>query len=99
MDQNSEHKVTFGEEEFKRPTFSAPSRGSTFGDMVIKYSGGLVRNERQASYVLIGFVVFCLLFIPFFLSMGPEEATIEAPRGNKVLYPSDGPPRLEKPER
>jgi len=32
---------------------------------VIKYSGGIVKDERQASYVLIGFVVLAIIFSLF----------------------------------
>lgn len=36
---------------------------------VIKYSGGLVKDEKQASYVLIGFVVVAII-ISLFLIFG-----------------------------
>ena len=36
---------------------------------LIKYSGGLIKNEKQASYVLLGFIVFVVI-ISLFLIFG-----------------------------
>jgi len=40
---------------------------------VIKYSGGLIKNERQANYVLIGFVVIAIVAALLLLSGGKEK--------------------------
>jgi len=37
---------------------------------VIKYSSGYIKNEKQASYVLIGFVVVAIIFSLFFIFSG-----------------------------
>ena len=34
---------------------------------VIKYSGGLIKDERQANYVLIGFVVVIVVIVLFLI--------------------------------
>jgi len=34
---------------------------------VIKYSGGLIKDERQASYVLIGFVAVAIVIVLFLI--------------------------------
>jgi len=36
---------------------------------LIKYSGGLIRNEKQAAYVIFGFIVFVVI-ISLFLIFG-----------------------------
>ncbi len=42
----------------------------------IKYSGGLVKDEKQASYVLIGFVaVAVIIALVLIFSFGGEQAT------------------------
>ncbi len=33
-----------------------PEKGSGLVDLVVKYSGGLIKNKRQASYVVLAFV-------------------------------------------
>lgn len=47
---------------------------------VIKYSGGLVKDEKQASYVLIGFVVLAVVVSLFLIFGGgpsqPTEGTV-----------------------
>jgi hypothetical protein len=60
-------------------------------------SGGFIKNEKQAQYVLIGFVVIALIFVFFFvLSGGGRSAKFEAPPGQKIIYPENEPPRLEQ---
>ena len=36
---------------------------------LIKYSGGLIKNEKQAAYVILGFIVFVVI-ISLFLIFG-----------------------------
>ena len=49
---------------------------------IIKYSGGLVRDEKQASYVLIGFVALAIAVVIIFMVSGgsnqPTPGTIPA---------------------
>jgi len=61
------------------------------------HSGGIIKNEKQASYVLIGFVVvaFIIMFIFLFIG-GGGKAKFKAPPGQKIIYPKNAPPRLEK---
>ena len=40
---------------------------------VIKYSGGLVKDEKQASYVLIGFVAVAIVIVLFLIFGGSGE--------------------------
>jgi hypothetical protein len=43
---------------------------------VIKYSGGLIRNERQAAYILIGFVALAIIItIIIVVSSGSNQPT------------------------
>ncbi len=37
-----------------------PAKGSKLVDMVTKYSGGLVKNEKQASYAVLAFVALII---------------------------------------
>ncbi len=69
MDQNNEPpKIVFEGEEFQRPrSFQTPT--PKIVQWVIKYSGGTVKDERQANYVLIGFVVLAIV-VSLFLFFG-----------------------------
>ncbi len=37
-----------------------PAKGSKLVDMITKYSGGLVKNEKQASYIVLAFVALII---------------------------------------
>lgn len=51
---------------------------------VIKYSGGLVRDEKQASYVLIGFVAAAII-ISLFLFFGRGNKGTPAPKPKGLI--------------
>lgn len=40
---------------------------------VIKHSGGLIKNEKQASYILVGFAAIAIIVALFLLSGGKEK--------------------------
>jgi hypothetical protein len=63
---------------------------------VIKYSGGYIKNEKQASYAILGFVALAIIISLFLVFGGGEEARFEAPSGQKIIYPENEPPRLQE---
>lgn len=66
MDYNEPPKVVFEGEEFQRPrSFQTPK----IIELVIKYSGGYIKDEKQANYFLIGFVVVAVI-VSLFLFFG-----------------------------
>lgn len=98
MDQyNEPGKIVFESEEFRRPVQSFQSKTPKIIDWVIKHSGGYVKDENQADYVLIGFVVLAIVIgFTFLFNSGGNKAEIKAPPGQKVIYSPNAPPRLEK---
>lgn len=66
---DSDTGVKFQDEEW-RPTQTFSPGTSKVIQWVIKYSGGLVKDEKQASYVLIGFVVVAIVIVLFLLFGG-----------------------------
>lgn len=81
MDYNNEPpKIVFEGEQFQRPqSFQTPT--PKIVGLVIKYSGGYIKDEKQASYVLIGFVVLAVI-VSFLVvlnrgsrELGPKEKT------------------------
>ena len=56
----------------------------------IKYSGGLIKNEKQANYVLIGFVVAAIIISLVLVFGGGKSATQEnftPPAEKYIPYP------------
>ena len=62
----------------------------------IKYSGGMIKNEKQAVYVVLGVVgLSSVITIYLFLNAGNLTVNIETPEGQQVIYPQGEPPRLQ----
>jgi len=60
---------------------------------VIKYSGGLVKDEKQASYVLIGLAVVAIIVSLFLIFGGGEKQEIFTPEAEapaeEVMPPAE----------
>ncbi len=70
MDYNNEPpKIVFEGEQFQRPARSFETPTPKIVQWVIKYSGGSIKDENQANYFLIGFVVVAIV-VSFFLLFG-----------------------------
>ena len=80
MDQNNEpSRITFEGEESQYPARSFDSQNPKIIQWVIKYSGGYIKEEKQASYVLIVFVVGAILLafiIPFFIGKSSPKSPV-----------------------
>jgi hypothetical protein len=83
MDQSPEETNLSGESstgvEFQSEKWESPQVNSSetpkMIQWVIDYSGGLIKDEKQASYVLIGFVVIVIIII-LFLFFGGGGSTM-----------------------
>ena len=60
-------------EEYKAPRSYSPGTPKMI-QWVIKYSGGLVKDKKQASYVLLGFAAVAIV-ISLFLIFGGDSDT------------------------
>lgn len=62
--------------EFEETRISSPVRYKNTPKMlewVIKYSGGLIKNERQANFVLLVFVILSIILTLYvFFKSGPS---------------------------
>jgi len=97
MEQNDiPAKIIFENEDTQRPQ-SFQAKKPKIIQWVINYSRGYIKDEEQAHHVLIGFVIvlFLAMFIILFNS-GSDKAKIEAPPGQKIIYPENEPPHLQK---
>lgn len=68
----------------------------TLTQWVIKYSGGLIRTERQANYFLVAFIVGGII-LSLILMFGTRGKPAPLPPNAKIIFPPGEPPRLEKP--
>ena len=66
LDDSSSRIKFEGEQQYVRPYYSDTPK---IIQLVMKYSGGLVKDEKQANYVLIGFVVVAII-VSLFLFFG-----------------------------
>lgn len=86
---DSSSRVKFEGEEFQRPrSFQTPT--PKIVQWVIKYSGGLIKDEKQANYVLIGFVAVAIV-ISLFLFFGGGKPK---PSSQEQVFPGTPPDTL-----
>ncbi|MBI3305546.1 hypothetical protein HYZ82_00210 [Candidatus Nomurabacteria bacterium] len=86
MDQNNEPgKIVFEGEEFQHSARSFQTATPKITEWVIKYSGGAIKDEKQANYVLIGFAAAAIIISLFLFFLGggqdlpPERVMSEFP--------------------
>lgn len=68
MNPDDPSKITFESEQWQPPTRSVQSQTPKIVQWVIKISGGYVKDEKQATYVLIGFVVVAIIVAFLFVN-------------------------------
>ena len=79
MDQNNEYprRVEFEtDNSWQAVKYYRETTTPKIIQKVIRYSGGYIENERQASYVVLGFVVFAII-ISLFLFFGDSSSNDE----------------------
>jgi hypothetical protein len=73
-----------------RPQVAVPRKGwgEKLADFLVKYSGGLIKDENQAAYVILGFVVVAIIVSLFLIfGGGPKSENLEKsfPPGSSVF--------------
>lgn len=71
--KDSSSDLKLDEEQRYAPSFDSDSGTPKMIQWVIKYSGGLVKDEKQASHALIGFVTAAII-VALFLIFGKHKA-------------------------
>ena len=83
MDYNNESpKIVFEGQEFQHSPQSFQTTTPKIVEWVIKYSGGAIKDEKQANYVLVGFVVLAIVVSLFLFIEGGASGD---PKDTKVL--------------
>ena len=66
MDQNNEPpKIEFEEEKWQRPIRTFHSGTPEIVRLVIKYSGGYIKDEKQATHAILVVVIIAIIFSLF----------------------------------
>jgi len=73
-----------GDVQFKeewRPQQFVPKKGwgEKLAGLIVKYSGGLIKDETQASYVILGLVAVAII-ISLFLFFGGSKKNASPPK-------------------
>lgn len=97
MNQNNEApRITFEGEEIQRPSALSQTQTPRIVRWVMQNSGGFIKDEKQAQYVLAGFVAIAIILVSILVFNGDgTNAKFEAPPGQEIIYPENAPPRLE----
>ena len=67
LDDSSSRVKFEGEQQYVRPCYSDTPK---IIQLVMKYSGGYIKDEKQASYVLLGVVAVAIVIAIIFLFSG-----------------------------
>lgn len=73
---SNDPRITFEEDQWQSPVRSDRSQTPKIIQWVIKYSGGYVKDRRQAEYVLLGFVVVAIVVSLILVLGGTPEAAL-----------------------
>lgn len=73
-----DNKVQFQEYHVPRSSLEEKSK---LVEWIIKYSGGLIKNEKQATYVLLGFVIMATGVALFLIFYGGNQQGFVVPGG------------------
>ena len=84
------------EQEQEVPSVSKNLETPKMIQLVIKYSGGSIKNEKQAQYVLLGLVVV-IIIITIILLLNAFRGPSEAPAGFRGNIPNT--PEYQNPPR
>ena len=73
LDDSSSRVKFEGEQQYVRPCYSDTPK---IIQLVMKYSGGYIKDEKQASYFLIGFVAVAIIISLFLIFGGGKDDSV-----------------------
>ena len=79
MDNNNNSKVEFEIQGEKPKGYYGQNKTSKIIELAIKYSGGIIKDEQQASYVVLIVSVLITVISLFFLFKGEGAPNIPPP--------------------
>lgn len=91
MDQDNEPSgIKFEEDKWSLADRTSYAKKTGMIEWVIKYSGGLIKDEKKAQYVLLGFTALIITISLFFISNSRSSSTSnnESPIYQEDLTPT-----------
>ncbi|HAS85169.1 MAG TPA: hypothetical protein DCS23_03850 [Candidatus Yonathbacteria bacterium] len=79
------NEVQFDIDQVQHTTFKP--KESVLVRLIIKYSGGFVKDEKQANYVLIGFVVVAIIVSSILFFDGGDKTQFPNPLTDYKYHP------------
>jgi len=70
MDQGNSPQVKFESEEWQPSKPASQKKSFSITKLVMAYSGGYIKDEKQAQYVLLGFVIIAVIIMAILFFMG-----------------------------
>lgn len=74
---NNQHKIEFENEEFQHSTRSFQNEKPKMPQWIINHSGGKIKNENTANFVLILFVILIIIISLFLIFGGKTTGSSE----------------------
>jgi len=86
MDQNNDFSgIKFEEDKWKQSTLSFQNETPKIIQLVMKWSGGAIKDRKQAEYALFGFVVLAIVISLFLVFGGGRTPSINSTTTEDVL--------------
>ena len=95
MDTGTSNGTRF-DDAWTPPSGLSASTAPKIVQWTMRLSGGLLKNEQQATYVILA-ILGIIIVISLFIGYGWGKSGMELPEGAKVIYPPGEPPRLQDP--
>jgi hypothetical protein len=92
-----ESNISFHEEGDELHNLRQKTQHSRLTRWIIKYSGGIIKTERQAQAImaLIAMLLIGHLAIDLIQSDETKNNVLHAPPGKTIVYPDNAPPHVE----
>ncbi len=88
------NNVVFEESMRPRAQYTTGETSSKISDSILKYSGGLIKDKKQATTALIVISIVCFVIAFIVTATSGTRAELKAPPGMKIVNTGDEPPRL-----
>jgi hypothetical protein len=81
MDENNDSSDSYVEfkDQFKMPSYTHQQKGGFLVDLLLKYSKGYIKNEKQANQILIAAIIVMVVVSIILLSSALSGPTAVPP--------------------
>lgn len=83
--ENEVEGVRFETDSYKAVKFYNETNTPKIVKLVVKYSGGLIKKDEQANYVLFGFVIIAIIVSLFLFFGSPIRPTLDEDAQKRLM--------------